>query len=64
MVTGDAAPFEVGGRWWWETRAPGRACWAVVVGSGGLAEAICRQLVSMHVKIILCARRFGPHATR
>ena len=33
-----------------------RSYWAAVVGSGGLAEAICEHLCKLGFGIILCAR--------
>ena len=36
---------------------PPRAYWAVVVGTGGLADAICRKLVKLNFRIVICGRR-------
>jgi shikimate 5-dehydrogenase len=36
---------------------PPRAYWAVVVGNGGLAQAIVRKLLKLNFRIVICGRR-------
>jgi shikimate 5-dehydrogenase len=36
---------------------PERSPWAVVVGAGGLAEAIIEKLIRMKFKVVVCCRR-------
>ncbi len=41
---------------------PERAPWAVVVGAGGLAQAIIEKLILLKFKVVICCRRSGRRA--